>query len=86
MKPSVLVGGAISTFPVKKTGIGLKDLVTSRKEKYNSLLRASYNLIGAVTVKREFSTDDHIWAVNKERRNRKKYRDDANDAKLRGDR
>ena len=73
-------------FPVNKAGLDLQNTVILAAGRYKSLLRVRYNLIGAVTGKREFSTDDHIWAVNKERRNRKKYRDDANDAKLRGDR
>ena len=41
-------------------------------------------MIGAVIVKREFSTSDQIWAGKKERQNGKKYWYDENDAKLRG--
>ena len=40
--------GALSTLPVKKSGLGLHNIVTSEKEKYNSLLHASGKLIGAV--------------------------------------
>ena len=32
---------------------------------------------------RDLSTDDHIWAIKKERKDREKYWDDANDEKMR---
>ena len=47
------------------------------------LSRASYDLIGAVTDKREFLTAYHIQLVEEKWRDGKKYRDDANDKKLR---
>ena len=40
--------GALSMFPVNKSGLGLKNPVTSEKEKYNSLLREICEQIGAV--------------------------------------
>ena len=46
--------------------------------------RASYDLIDAVTGEREFSTDDHLWAVKEDMRYGKKGWDDANDAKPKG--
>ena len=78
------VVGNPSTFPVKKSGMGLQIPVTSAADKYKGLLREIYEMIGAVMGKRVFLTADHLWAVKEERRDRKKYRDDANDAKLSG--
>ena len=46
--------GFISTFPVKKSGLGLQNTETSEKYKYNSLIRASFNLIGEVKGERYF--------------------------------
>ena len=42
--------GDLSTFPLKKSGLGLQNTVTLEKEKYNSLLRARCELVGAVMV------------------------------------
>ena len=62
--------------------MGLQNPVTSAADKYTGLLRASYNLIGEVTGVREFSTTDHLQAVNEEMLDGKKDWDDANDSKL----
>ena len=56
----------------------------SVEEKYTSFLDASCDLIGAITVKREFSATDHILVVKEENWDEKKYQDGANDAKLQG--
>ena len=58
--------------------------MTSSSEKYKSLLRVRYELIGAVMGNKDFSTTDQLGAVNKERRYGKKDRDDVNGVKLRG--
>ena len=54
-------------FPVNIYGMGLQNPVISVEEKYTSLLRASFDIIGAVTVKRGFSTTDHILVVKEEK-------------------
>ena len=61
--------------------MGLQNTVTSAKDKYTGLLRASDNMIGTVKGKRVFSTDNHTLAIKGERRDLKK-RDTANDTKL----
>ena len=40
--------------------------MTSEKEKYNSSLRESDDLIGAVKGEQDFSTADHIQSVKEE--------------------
>ena len=60
-RPPIL--GALSTLPVKKSGMGLHNPVTPAQEKYNRSLCASDWLIGAVKGKQMFSTADHIRAV-----------------------
>ena len=80
--PPILV--ALSTFPVKKYGLGLQNPVTSAKDKQNSSLRAIGELIGAVKGEQVFPTNDHIRAVKGERRDGTKYWDAANDAKVQG--
>ena len=62
--PPVL--GYQSKLPVKKSGVGLQNSMTSSEDKYTSSLCASYGIIGAVKGKREFSTDNHILAVKEE--------------------
>ena len=69
--------------PVKKSGVGLHNPVTSASDKYNSFLRTSYKLIGAVKGDMDFSNDGRICQIKEERQDGKKYRDVANDAKLR---
>ena len=54
-------------FRVKKSGLGLQNPETSAAEKYTSLLRTSYDMIGAVTGESNVPTADHIQAVKKER-------------------
>ena len=52
---------------VKKSVLVPQDLVKSTNGKYLSLLRASSELIGAITVKSAFSTTDHLLALREER-------------------
>ena len=63
--------GDISTVPVKKYSLLLQSAVTSAADKYNSFLRAIYNIIVAIMGEREFSTSDHIQAVKEERWDKK---------------
>ena len=69
---------------VNKSGMVLQNPMASEAEKYKGLPLMSYKIIGVITRNREFSTTGHIWAVKEERCYGKKYRDDTNDAKLRG--
>ena len=57
--------GYLSTFAVKTSGIRLHNTMTSEKCEYKSLLRVIFELIGAVTGKRAFSTDDRIQEVKR---------------------
>ena len=56
---------ALSTFIVKKLCLGIYNPMASAEEKYTSLICTSYKLIDAFKGKKEFSTADHIWAVDK---------------------
>ena len=56
--------------------------MTSAADKYTSSLRASYELICAVTGERGFSTTDRLWNVKEKKQYRKKYWDGENDTKL----
>ena len=67
---------------VKKDGLVLQNPVTSENDKYNTLLRASNGMVGAVNKERDFSTVYHIREVKVERRGGKKYQESANDVKL----
>ena len=69
---------------VKKTGLGLQNLVTSANEKILSSQRTSTELIRGVTRECEFPTADHLQRVKKEMSEGKKAWDDVNDAKLEG--
>ena len=55
--------GALSKLPVKKSEMGLQNIVTSSKEKYTSLLHVSDNTIDAFKDKQVFSTTNHIQEV-----------------------
>ena len=59
--PPVVVD--LSTLSVNKFGLVLNNPMPSENDRYNSLIRASCNMIGAVTYKRVFSTADHIRVV-----------------------
>ena len=69
---------------VKKSGLGLQYLVTSANNKYLSSLRASRNLIGAVTEASKFSTASHLLMIREERSDGQKIRYHANNAKNQG--
>ena len=47
--------------------MGLQNPAILANEKYNSLIRASCEMIGAATGKQIFPTADHIQAVKMER-------------------
>ena len=76
--------GSLSTSTVKKYVLGLQNTLTPAKDKCNSLLHTSCEMIGAVTGKQYFSNADNIRAVKGKTRDGKKYRDDANDEKIQG--
>ena len=71
----------LSTMPVKKSGLGLQDLVTSSNDKYLSLICTSRDLIGSLAGESEFSTTYNLQAVKEERCGGKKS-SDVNDIKL----
>ena len=64
---------------VNKYGLSLHKSVTSAAEKYKSFIHSIYELIGTITVKREFQLEvkEELW-------DGKKDQDDANDVKLIG--
>ena len=57
--PPIVV--TISAFLVKKAGMSLQNPVTSPPYKYTNSLHMSYDLIGTVTGKKDFSSADHLW-------------------------
>ena len=67
---------------VKKSRMGIHNLVTSEEEKYKGLLRKSFKLIGTVMGKMAFSTPDLIQVVKEERWGRGGNQYVANDGKL----
>ena len=56
--------GSLSTMPVKKSGLGLLNPVTSAKDEYLSSQRGSVELIKAVAGGGEFSNADHIQTLS----------------------
>ena len=73
--------GAQSTMPVKKSGMGILNTLTSSQEKYLISQRGSVKLVRAVTGGR-FSNADHLRALGEERRNGKKYREAVYETKV----
>ena len=80
--PPVVV--TLGKFLVNKAGLGPQNPEKSAAERYKIPLHVSYELIGAVTGERDFSTANHLQADKEERREGKKDRDDRNGTKLRG--
>ena len=78
------VVGTLSTLLVNKDSLGVQNLVTIALDKYTSSLHAIYELIGALTGERVFSTSNHLRDVKEERQDRKKNRENANNVKLGG--
>ena len=72
-----LIVGYLSTIPVKKSGLGLLNSVTSSQAKYLSYQQESAELFWAVTGGGEFSNADHLRTLSEERHDRKKARDVA---------
>ena len=64
--------GALSTMPVKKSGLSFLNPVTSEQDKYLSSQRGSAELIWAMTGGGAFSNDDHLRTLGEERREGKK--------------
>ena len=62
-KPPPPIVGSLSTFPTKKSGMGLQNHVMSEKDKCTSLICASDNMIGALKGKRFFPITDNIREV-----------------------
>ena len=69
--------------PDKKSGLGLKYLVTSTNKKYLSSLHASSELIGYITENKAVSTAKHLLDLREERRD-KKIQYGANKEKIKG--
>ena len=67
--------GSLSTMPVKKSGLGILNPVTSAQEKYISYQQESAELVRAVTGGGEFSNADHLRTLSEESRDIKKDRD-----------
>ena len=76
--------GSLSTMPVKKSGLGLLNPVTSSKEKYLRSQRGSAEIVWGVTRGGAFSNADHLRNLSEERRDGKKDRDVAHKSRLKG--
>ena len=74
----------LTTMPVKKSGLGLLNPVTSANDKYLSFQKASTKFIQDVMRGGAFSGANHLLVFREERRNGEKKRDDVNDSKLKG--
>ena len=70
--------------PVKKSGLGLLNPVTSAQDKYLISQRGSAELVRAVTGGGAFSNADHRRTISEERCDRKKDRDDSYETKIKG--
>ena len=68
--------------PVKKSGLGLLNPLTSAQEKYLISQRGSVELVWAVTGGGAFYNADHVQTLSEERHDGKKYRDAAYETKL----
>ena len=55
--------GTLNTIPVKKSGLGLQNPVTSTDKKFQSSRRASTELIHTVTEESELSTAGQLQAL-----------------------
>ena len=69
---------------IKMTRMGLLNPMTSTKEKYLTSQRGSTELIRDVTGVGSFSNADHLRTLGEERRDGQKYREVANETKLKG--
>ena len=70
--------------PIKMSGMGLLNPVTSLKEKHLSSQRVITELIRAMMGRRAFFNDNQILTLGEERRDGKKYQEVANKTKLKG--
>ena len=62
----------LRTKPVKKSGLGLRNPMTSANDKYLSYQRTNKEFIRAVTGGGVFSNDNYLLVIRKERRDRRK--------------
>ena len=76
--------GYLSIVPVKKSGLGILNPVTSAQEKYLSSKWGSVELVWAVTGVGEFSSADHLYTLGEEICDGKKEREAAYETKLNG--
>ena len=76
--------GTLIKILLKKSSLGLQDLLTSDDKKYLSLICASSELIASIPGERKFSTSGRLLVLREETRDRQKIWYDANDAKLKG--
>ena len=83
-KPLSPVIGDISTMPVKKSGLGLLNPVTSYQENYLRSTRGITELVRAVTGGGALSNANHLRDLSEERRERKKDQDVAYGSRLKG--
>ena len=72
----------LSTITVKKSGLGLKNPVTSAHKKIDISQRTSIYLVNEVTGESKFSTTDHVIAVRDERSEGGEERNRDNKIKL----
>ena len=84
MKTLSPIVGDLCTIPAKKARLGLLNPVTPENKKYLRSQRGSVELVRAMTGGGVFSNTDHLWALIKERRDRKKDRDAVYETKLKG--
>ena len=70
--------------PVRESGLGLLNPVTSSKERYLRSTRGSAELIQAVTGGGKFSNANHIQTLSDERRYKKKAQDVPYESILKG--
>ena len=76
--------GSLSKIPVKESGLGLLNPVTSAQEKYLSSNRGSVELVQAVTGGGAFSNANNLRTLSEERRDVKKDRDAVYKTNLKG--
>ena len=74
----------LSKMPVKKSRLGILNMVTPAQEKNLFSHWGSSELVRDVTVNGELSNADHLQALNEERRDGQKDREALYESKLKG--
>ena len=74
----------LSKIPVKKSGLGILNMVKPAQEKNLFSHWGSSELVRDVTVNGELSNADHLQALNEERRDGQKDREALYESKLKG--